>query len=478
VTATAASERPAAALQNGILRAALGRRPWLLAWLAFLPLVVFRAGVLSEADTFWEIRVGLLTIAQRAIPAVDTFTWTVHGKPYFLNSWGFNVLLAVAYRLGGLPGAAVLCALVTLAIIALALMLARSLGASAAAAGVAFFLAMPLLTGWLSARPQLVDYAAVLAFAMLLRGIEQGRGRWGSVALAALLTVVWINLHAAALLAVALAGASALLLVLLRRGPCWRYAAASAAVAAAGCLLNPYGIAVLHQASEVQADSTQLISEWMPVDWTSPIDDLTIAVGVASLIIAWRKREAVLAGMLAVGLAGSLQAVRFLPFVVILATPVIAAFAANPPDPIRRYLASRAVMFRRCGALAMLALIALAAPSLAHIGRPEQASYPAAVVADIPHGCRLITSDLIGGYVILARPDVPVSLDSRNNLYGPALLTAEERVLHGWGNLSRGLAGGGCVLVPPSYGLVRRLRHDANWQVRASELTGILFVRR
>jgi hypothetical protein len=99
-------------------------------------------------------------------------------------------------------------------------------------------------------------------------------------------------------------------------------------------------------------------------------------------------------------------------------------------------------------------------------------------VTAIPRGCRLFTSDLIGGYVILARLDVPVSLDTRNNLYGPALLIAEERVLHGSGDLSRGLAGAGCVVVPPSYGLARRLRHDPQWQARAAEPTGILYVRR
>jgi hypothetical protein len=313
---------------------------------------------------------------------------------------------------------------------------------------------------------------------MLLRAIEQGRGRWAAVALTGLLTVVWVNLHAAALFAIAMAASAALLLLLYRRGACWRYAAAATAAAAAGCLLNPYGIDVLHQASQVQIDSSQLVTEWMPVDWASPVQVLTLVAGVGALIIAWRRREAVLTGALAVALASSLTAVRFLPVVVILATPLLAAFASNPPDPIRSYLGSRQVMFRRCGALGLVGLVAIATPSLTHIGRPEPATYPVAVVAGIPRGCHLITNDLIGGYVILARPDVPVSLDTRNNLYGRALLIAEERVLHGSGNLSRGLTGAGCVLVPPSYGLARRLRHDPHWRAVAAEPTGILFVRR
>ena len=272
---TTASPRTAETSPD-IFRRAVSRRGWLLAWLAFLPLVVFRAGVLAEADTFWQIRTGLLVIAHHVIPAADTFSWTMYGKPYFQNSWGFDVLLAIGYRLGGLPGAVWLCALITLGIIALALALSRAAGASAAASAVGFFLATPLLTGWLTARPQLVDYAAGPALILLLRRIEHGRGRWGVVALAGLLAVIWINLHAAALVAVAIAGASAaVLLVLARRDSRWRYAAAATIAAAAGCLVNPYAFGVLHQANQVHADSSGYIAEWAPLNPASPIQDLT-----------------------------------------------------------------------------------------------------------------------------------------------------------------------------------------------------------
>jgi hypothetical protein len=475
---TAASEQTAQASGRELQRVA-GRRAWLLAWLALLPLVIVRAGVLSEGDTFWQIRIGLLIMTHHSIPAHDTFSWTMHGQPYFQNSWGFDVLVAIAYRLGGLPGAAAFCALITLGIIALVLAVARALGASATASAIAFLLAAPLLISWLTARPQLTDYAAVPALILLLRAIDRGRLRWGAVALTGLLTAVWINLHTAALLAVAITGATAAVqFVLARRDSRWRYAVAATAAAAVGCLANPYGIAVLHQASQVHAVSSGIIAEWAPFDPAIPSQDLTMAVGLAALVVAWRRREAVLLAALVVLLAGSIEAIRFQPFVVILAIPLLAAFASVPPDPIRRYLTSRRLMFQRCGALGMAAVVVLAAPSLTHIGRPDPNIYPAAVVARVPRGCRLFTTDLIGSYVILARPDVLVSLDTRNNLYGAPLVAAEERVLHGQGNLVRGLAGAGCVLVPRSYGLASRLRHDAQWRVRAADQVAVLYVRR
>lgn len=66
--------------------------------------MILRAGTLAEANTFWQIRTGLLTINHRAILRADPFSWTMAGKPWTLNSWGFNVLIAGTYRLAGLPG--------------------------------------------------------------------------------------------------------------------------------------------------------------------------------------------------------------------------------------------------------------------------------------------------------------------------------------------------------------------------------------
>lgn len=58
-----------------------GLLQWFLAWVAMLPLAVLRAGQLAETDTFWQVRTGLLTLENRALPSVDAFSWTAHGEP-------------------------------------------------------------------------------------------------------------------------------------------------------------------------------------------------------------------------------------------------------------------------------------------------------------------------------------------------------------------------------------------------------------
>ena len=458
----------------------LVRRPWLLAWLAFVPIAVLRAGTLAEADTFWQIRTGLLTISHRAIPAVDPFSWTMRGRPWTLNSWGFNVLLALAYKLAGLPAVAWLCAASVMAIVALVLVLARQLGASALAAGAGLFVVSPLLTGWLTARPQLADYVAVLTLVLLLRQIAEGRHQVAYVLAVGAVSATWVNLHAAAELGVVIAAAAAALLAVRsesRRASAWLLGAAAAALA--GMLVNPYGFGVIAQAAQVQTASAGLIVEWQHLSPASPAQDLVISLGLLALALAVRRRELVLAATLGTAIVGAIFAIRLLPFIVLAGLPMVAAWASTPSQTVLRYARSRRVMFYRCGAIGALALVAVAVPSLAHIGRPNLATYPVRIVKDIPPGCRVFTTDLIGGFMILERPDAPVSLDTRNTLYGRQLLLAEERVLHGWGNLASGLAGAGCVLVPPASGLARRLDHDPAWQIKATEPpSAVLFVRR
>jgi len=168
---------------------------------------------------------------------------------------------------------------------------------------------------------------------------------------------------------------------------------------------------------------------------------------------------------------GSVIAIRLLPILVLLALPVLAASASRPR--VLRYLHSRRIVFY----LGLAAGAVVALPSLAHIGRPEPGYYSIKVVNDIPPHCRLFNSDLLGGFVILERPDVQVSLDTRNNLYGRQLLLAEEQVLAGKGDVTRGLAGVGCVLVPPATGLATWLRTSHEWKLTASDPAADLFVR-
>ena len=195
----AATTLPAAATAGRQQRA---RLPWLIAWLAVLPVALVRASVLAESDTFWEIRTGQLIVHTGRIPAADTFSWWAHGRPWTPNSWAFDLLLAIGYRAGGLPGVALIGGAFVMAAGGTVLLLARRLGATAPVAGSLVVAGAVGGIAWLSVRPQLVDYIAVpLLVAVTLRAGPALRAR--SLLIIAVIEAVWVNLHLAAPLGIA-----------------------------------------------------------------------------------------------------------------------------------------------------------------------------------------------------------------------------------------------------------------------------------
>ncbi|MCH6469365.1 hypothetical protein [Sinomonas terrae] len=451
------------------------QRPWLLAWLATLPLALLRAGTLAETDTFWQIRTGLLTIQQGSIPSTDPFSWTVHGQPWTLNSWGFNVFVALAYRFASLPGAALACAALVAAVTGLVLLQARQLGASAIVAGALIFLASPLLIAWFSARPQLIDYIAVLILVLLLHRLLDHPRAWNLAAIG-LLTVVWVNLHAGALLGVAIIAAVATL-VLARRSTrvrgVWCIAALFTATAAS--CLNPYGPGLLAQTAQVQQDSEGIVVEWQHINLANPSQIIMLGLGIGALVVAVRRRNLVHVGALTVGVIASVDAIRILPILTLLALPVLADFASHPA--LRRYIYSRRVVLGPGAAVAVVVASVMALLSLGHLGRPDPSRFSTTVISSIPTGCRVFNSYDLGGFILLERPDVTVSLDSRNDLYGPERIRKDQQIIEGQGDLDQELTGAGCVVVPPDDGLAQSLHRSPDWQETAADGTSALFVR-
>lgn len=454
-----------------------GHLAWLLAWFAALPVVVLRSGALAESDTFWQIRTGEVVLAGGGMPREDTFTWTAAGRAWTPNSWGFDVAAALVHRLAGLPGVAVGAAALAWVVLGLCLVLARELGAAAVVAGPMVLITAASLVGWLSARPQVADYAAVLALALLLRGSAQRGSIVQGVTAIALLVVVWANLHAAAIVAVPLIAAAALA-VLVRGGGvrcAWPLGAAAAASALA-CLATPYGPELVRHAGAVQQSSSGTIEEWAGADLTDPVQLVALGLGLMAGILAVRRREAALAGMIGAAAVGLVLAVRMLPVLAFLGVPVLAAAASTPLA--LAYLRSRRRVLVPAAAAAWAVLAVMAAPSLGHVGRPDPALYPAEeLTGAIPTACRTYTTYLVGGYLILVRPDAPVSIDSRNDLHGADAVARAERALAGAREADEDLHGAGCALVPSGSALAGHLARVSGWARLGQDGTFVLYAR-
>lgn len=450
------------------------RTTWFLAWLAFLPLVMIRAENFAESDTFWEIRTGILTIDQGTIPIRDTFSWTVAGEPWTLNSWGFNVVLGAAHRLGGLTGSAIAASVLVAFFGALLLLLARQLGATPVISGWVLFIGGALMTTWISARPQIVDYIAMLGVVLLLNRLRiTSRPVW-VLAGFGLLTIAWVNLHAAASLGAVSCGAAAVAMLISRRDRRLTIRFVGATLVVGGCsLINPYGFGILAQAIQVKDESTN-IREWQSFDASDPLQLMVMAAGLTSFVIAARRRDPILVAVLAVMVCGSIAAYRILPILFLLSLPILAAAA---PPPVLRYFESRRRMLRQGAIVSVVVAVIAAGINIPNLGRPDPAHFPSLAIQEIPVGCQLFNDYQLGGLVILQRPDVKVSIDSRNDLYGAQRVDRSLKAIEGNGDYERELQGADCALIPPDTELARILRDSPQWLRTFNEPTAELFVR-
>lgn len=469
-------------------------RGWLFAWAAVAPIAVLRAGTFAESDTFWAIRTGEVILDTGRVPTTDPFSWTAAGQPWHPNSWAFDVLLAVAYRCAGFTGVAALCILLVMAVQASLLLLAAVWGARPGAAGPTGLVFLGVCLGWLSARPQLVDYIALpLAIVLTTRAFEsrgrRSRGGW-LVAIAAL-HCCWVNAHSAAALGiavVALVGAGRMLTGWLGHragshaepqlaegavteaggavaGPS-RLAEGSLAVVATlaavvGTMASPLGIGLFEQATKVRQASVGIVLEWGPITQGDVTGWVLLAIAGLAAVPAMRRLQFDRAATLVFLAVGGVLTLRLLPMAALVAA---AALAANLDwGWLLRYTRSRARMLRFGAALTAGALCVPAAVSATHLGRTMTSR---ASLGTLPAGCRLINEYQLGGLVILLRPDVPVGIDSRNDIYGRAQVLRLQRLVTEPEDGPAALANLGvtCAYLSRGSALARQLAGAKGWR--------------
>ncbi len=487
---------------------------------ALLALALLVWAPIDHDDTYIYETTGRWIGQHHRIPRVDPFSWTYRGRTWQSNAWGWSLILWLAHEAGGQWVVALLKpALVVVAGLG-SVWAARRFGARRGPAAVGAVLVLVLMFPWITDRPQMASFAFFpFTLAMAHLATRHGRLRLRWVAGLAGLLVVWVNVHSVALVGAAVVGALEAGVILDRLwwrrsgtwppgwpvgpadapsvgslasldgpagevGPSWPSWVSwfggpvlVAAVAGLAMLVNPWGFGLITHAAQVRSLSASTISEWYPLLRSGPIMVIPIAVAVAVVVVTVaagpRRRVELVLPVLATAVL-TLDANRNAPFfllaVAILVTPMIPASWTVLAG--RRDLALVGVV------AALVIGVVVAVPHAWSSGDPGPHIAGRSTDA-LPRGCKLRNDYRLGGYVIWRRPDVPVSADGRNDLYGLAgyaqnrwFEQPEEALAAPDTFRAQGVD---CVLATPDSPIIAPLER-AGWRVVGRDGSGVALV--
>jgi hypothetical protein len=433
------------------------------------------ATIFNDGDVSWHIATGQWILDHRAIPHTDPFSFTWGGKPWVPIEWLAEVALAGAYRLSGYSGVA---ALVTAAMVALhaiiylhAVRFIRPWSAAAVIVATDIVL-IPMLF----ARPHLFAWVLIAGWTwLMLRAREQGRA---PPLAAALLMVLWANLHGSFVMGLLIAGAFGLEALLFdgdRARPFRQWALFGLACAAA-VFVNANGLeGVLHPLKIANLAMLPLINEWKPSSpEVTPFSFVVLALTIALLAVRRPRVQPVRALLLLALLGLAIFQMRHQAVLAIVAAMLLPqAFARQARAP-----APRQLLLALTGASALLAAVRAMMP----ITLPDNSANPWKLIAAVPPELRskpVLNGYSMGGPLILAgiRPYV----DGRGDMYGDELVIGYKTILEGdaaalaaaerrWGIRW-------AILPTGSRKLIALLDRSPQWRRIQCDEVGVIYVR-
>jgi hypothetical protein len=418
-------------------RGLLGYLSWPLVVTAILYLLLLALGgrLLNDADSYWQVALGEWIVAHHAVPHVDTFSFTVAGKPWISSQWLAQVLYAKVYALAGWSGVVVLAAAAIAAAFGLLTrFLLERLAPTPALVlvGAAFVLAAPHMV----ARPHALALPVMVAWvAGLVRALDERR--LPSLALLPLITL-WANLHGGFTFGIALL-APVGLEALWRVAPAERLTVALrwglfGVLALAAASITPYGPQSILVTTRVLGlgPALALIGEWQPQDFATVAGFmLCLLAGVGFALYRGITlppiRLLMLLGLLYMGLSHSRNA----ELLGLLAPLFIAAPLARQlggSDAAKKPSASGGRWIAQSVLVAALAVMTVGAAYATHY-QPRAAITPVRAVAAIKAAgkTRVLNSYDFGGYMITV--GVKPFIDGRTELYGKDFVLRHDRAV-------------------------------------------------
>lgn len=460
------SKRQSVRTQNGLVRDLL-----FIALGLGLPFGLGTApSIFRDGDVSWQVAAGKWILQHGRIPTTDPFSYTAFGHRWVAMEWLAEILYGGAFSIGSYAGLATLVAAAVIALFAI-LYFHLEARASPIAVTIALLMVAFVIAPFILARPHVLAWPLLACWTvLLLQAAEKGRppSLW-----AALLLVVWTNLHASFPLAIVIEAAIAFDALTSSRWSTIRPWLIFGAVSIGALMLNANGLAGLRQPFETSSLSMlPFIAEWHASTTNStPYFYGALAIGIGLLLYSGVRVPLGRLLLLILMMGMAFLHVRHQSFFVIVAACVLPPLASNrlTSRPVPRWLLA--------GALPLLAFRA-AVPVLP----PEGPANPRGLIAAIPPELRhrpMLNEYTFGGPLILA--GVQPYIDGRGEIYGDAFVANYVKIADGdmrafneavrryeirWTMLSRDQAT-----------LIRNMEASGQWRRTYEDKVGVIDVR-
>ncbi len=457
----------------------------------------------ADGDTGWHIRTGEWILQHGRVPTQDLFSFTKPGQAWFAWEWGWDLLFALIHGTWGLAGVGFATVLLLGAIsVLLYKLVVKACGNEV----LSLFLTALALCGsaihWL-ARPHLFSWLFFLMFLHLLPSLQRG-SKFALVAFPVLM-VIWVNMHGAFLIGVALLLAAACgegLEALLCKGESLRTAfrrsrrlLEAAGLCFAATFANPYAWRLHQHIYEYLTNAKLLdnIQEFQSISFhCQPAIFFEAMILLAAGAAFWNLQ----AGRITPALLTlmwthlALLSARNIPLFMIVAAPFVGSWLqevlthlqpirfvgavsrticeiCEELKPLER--APRAYLLSGLSTLLMAALFATGAKGFEAQFNPESFPIQAIPLVERSAARRIFTYDQWADYLIYRLyPKRPVFMDGRSDFFGTPFLTATQHILgaqYDW-KIQLQRFGIDMILVRPDAPLSGVLKMSPDWIMR------------
>jgi len=384
------------------------------------------ATIFNDGDVSWHIATGQWILDHRALPHVDPFSFTWAGKPWVPIEWLAEVLFGGVYCLDGYSGVAALATAAMMTLHALVYFNATRFIRPLAAVGVIVAMDVVLIPMML-ARPHLLAWVLVALWTwLMLRARDHHRA---PPLAAALLMVIWANLHGSFVMGLVIAAAFGLeaLISADDRKQAFRQWAPFGVACLVAVFVNANGIeGVLHPLRIANLAMLPLIDEWKPSNPAAT--PFFFAVLAVTLILSWLKRPrlpAVRWLLLGALLILALLQVRHQAVLAIVAAMILPRGFAKESETVAPV---RSLVPLAAGAIAAMVAVRAVLP----MNPVENEANPWKLIAAVPPPLRsqpVLNGYSMGGPLILSgiRPYV----DGRGDMYGDELVVGYTHIRDG-----------------------------------------------